>query len=128
MLSPCGDDGVTEVLADQDTDFTCAAVGQVQWRLKSWGARSSELLATCDYGCTEMETYDNLFIAKIGDPLRSSHMTVRPGNRSNILLLGVSLQCVIVSETTPVPSAECNLNYACKQICKKKQTHTHFSY
>ncbi|XP_025101326.1 uncharacterized protein LOC112568301 [Pomacea canaliculata] len=113
VLSPCGDDGVTEVLADQDTDFTCAAEGQVQWRLKVLGARSSELLATCEYGCTEMETYDNLFIAKIGDPLRSSHMTVRPGNRSNILLLGVSLQCVIVSETTPVPSAECNLNYAC---------------
>lgn len=106
-----------EVLADQDTVFTCTAEGQVQWRLQLDDTGDSEILATCEQTCDEMNNMNKLFNANIVNVPKSSSMTITAADPKEVVqLLNGSLQCLLVNETKRVASSRCNLSYVCKQF------------
>lgn len=112
LISPCGTDGVREVLADQDTVFTCTAQGEVDWRVLRYGATSSTSFAICNDTCHQFYNYSNLFMAKIVNPFQTSSMTITAANRSRIdMLINSTLECVSSVHSDPY---RCELNYVCK--------------
>ncbi|PVD27153.1 hypothetical protein C0Q70_12307 [Pomacea canaliculata] len=109
LISPCGTDGVREVLADQDTVFTCTAQGEVDWRVLRYGATSSTSFAICNDTCHQFYNYSNLFMAKIVNPFQTSSMTITAANRSRIdMLINSTLECVSSVHSDPY---RCELNY-----------------
>lgn len=86
-ISPCDDNGMREVLADQDTVFTCTAEGQVEWRFEYIYSSRFVSLAICDNTCEELNDFNNLFKASIVKARHSSSMTIRAVKHRNIVLL-----------------------------------------
>ncbi|XP_025103028.1 uncharacterized protein LOC112569453 isoform X2 [Pomacea canaliculata] len=111
LISPCGDDGMREVLADQDTVFICTAEGRVQWRLRYQGSSRSNLLAECQHVCHEMINFNKLFTFSIIHPRHSSSLTIKAVNHTDsVELMNRSLECT-VGEAGAINVARCDLNY-----------------
>ncbi|XP_025101950.1 uncharacterized protein LOC112568714 [Pomacea canaliculata] len=108
-LSPCGADGVQEILSDQETHFICTSEKAAQWKLHT---REQIILAQYDKELEQLETFNELFVGRIIDAHRSS-MTIKPVNNArvydNIKLLNGSLECSLTGEDNQ--SASCGLNY-----------------
>ncbi|XP_025101845.1 uncharacterized protein LOC112568651 [Pomacea canaliculata] len=111
-LTPCGSDGVQELLADQETHFICTAEGPVQWRLQLSKTTIAYFLAVCDQQCVQLDTVNELFIARRTDAHRSA-MIVKPASNpliyNNIQYLNGNLGCSV--RDVDNMSAWCGLNY-----------------
>ncbi|XP_025101081.1 uncharacterized protein LOC112568157 isoform X2 [Pomacea canaliculata] len=111
-ISPCDDNGVREVLADQDTVFTCTAEGHVEWKFEYNDSNKTVSLANCESTCKELNNYKNLFKASIVKARHSSSMTITTVKHRNIVhLLNGSLLCVLMAGSAQVASVRCGLHY-----------------
>ncbi|XP_025101315.1 uncharacterized protein LOC112568294 [Pomacea canaliculata] len=111
-ISPCDDNGVREVLADQVTVFTCTAEGQVEWRFGYNYSSRFVSLATCESTCEELNDFNNLFKASIVKARHSSSMTIRAVKHRNIVhLTNGSLLCYRMAGAGQGASARCGLHY-----------------
>ncbi|XP_025103102.1 uncharacterized protein LOC112569511 [Pomacea canaliculata] len=111
-ISPCDDNGMREVLVDQDTVFTCTAEGQVEWRFEYSLYSQTVLLAKCESTCEELNSFNNLFKASILEARHSSSMTIRARkHRSIVHLTNGSLLCYRMNGSVQVASARCTLHY-----------------
>ncbi|PVD27148.1 hypothetical protein C0Q70_12301 [Pomacea canaliculata] len=112
-ISPCDDNGVREVLADQVTVFTCTAEGQVEWRFGYNYSSRFVSLATCESTCEELNDFNNLFKASIVKARHSSSMTIRAVKHRNIVhLTNGSLLCYRMAGAGQGASARCGLHYS----------------
>lgn len=111
-LLPCGEDHVQDILAGQETNFTCTAEGQVQWRWQLDKTVTSKLVAQCDIECTPINTFDGLFSSHFIDAHTSSIIVKAVNNTrvyQDVRLVNGSLECTAGEETK-----SCGLNYVCK--------------
>lgn len=108
-----------EILAYQDTRFTCTTEGRVEWRLKIYDNREDKIimlsLAACDTKCLPLNTFNGLFIFSVVD-VNNTDLIIRPANNTrltgHVLIVNGSLQCI--RGDVDHKSAECGLNYVCK--------------
>lgn len=116
ILLPHCRDGMWEVLADQESYFTCTAEGPVYWTLRS-NDDSTISIALCDKHCTLYNGYDGLFSANTID-LHKSTVIINAKNNSrvydNVQLVNGSLECSRWDQDTT--TAACGLNFVCKYI------------
>ncbi|XP_025088970.1 uncharacterized protein LOC112561038 [Pomacea canaliculata] len=115
-LSPCGNDGMREIAADQVTYFTCkvAVKTTVRWNLSVHDTGAHELLALCDGHVCNIWPYDErLFKARSLDSLHTT-MAVDARNTSiynSIHRLNGTLYCYREDGFNRFTIASCKLNY-----------------
>ncbi|PVD27150.1 hypothetical protein C0Q70_12304 [Pomacea canaliculata] len=118
LLSPCGSEGVQEVLAGHETRFTCTSEGPVEWRLHYYDWRTkgenrmtSAVLATGDMFVL-MNSFDGLFTAAVINNNTTSIIVNTVNNTrlyNNVHFLNGSLECT--RRDADNMSAGCGLDY-----------------
>lgn len=123
-LSPCGDDGLQEILADHETRFTCESGGHVEWELQYYNnhgihkdsSMTTILLAECDTMCTAINTFDELFTFSVINN-HTTAMIIKPVNNTqlynNVQLLNGSVEC---KHTNEKMKDVCGLHYIGKCV------------